>query len=274
MKAAIYYFSGTGNSLAAARAIAAKTGAALIPLASVAGGKKIAPSADTVGIVFPNYNGELPPIVERFAGALDNLDGKYVFAVCTYGHGYGNTLKKLARLIRERGGRLAARYGIHLPQSAFAKPWENGRLLAAGMARRAQIIGDKAARKASGRFVSIMFLHAIEVPLRALTRPLILKNSRTISQSPPTATLGEAMAAADRSFSSTDACDSCGICGRVCPVKNIKLAAGRPEWLHHCENCLACYNWCPNEAILGRIAQSGYHYRHPDMKAQDFFRKE
>jgi len=39
--------------------------------------------------------------------------------------------------------------------------------------------------------------------------------------------------------------------------------------LHGCENCLACYNWCPTNAIHGGIAKSGYRYRHPDVRTRD-----
>jgi formate hydrogenlyase subunit 6/NADH:ubiquinone oxidoreductase subunit I len=39
-----------------------------------------------------------------------------------------------------------------------------------------------------------------------------------------------------------------------------------PVWQHHCENCLACYNWCPVKAIQGGIAAKNYYYRHPQIK--------
>jgi Pyruvate/2-oxoacid:ferredoxin oxidoreductase delta subunit len=53
----------------------------------------------------------------------------------------------------------------------------------------------------------------------------------------------------DKTFWVDEKCNSCGICQKVCPVKNIKLENGKPVWLHHCEQCLACLQWCPTEAI-------------------------
>jgi formate hydrogenlyase subunit 6/NADH:ubiquinone oxidoreductase subunit I len=270
MSAAIYYFSGTGNSLTVARRIAAHTKGELIPIASAAAKDTVNGEADAIGIVFPNYYGRPPLIVERFAGTLENLGGKYVFAVCTYGHGGVRALRALQRVIRARGGKLASRFGIHMPQNAFFKPCENHRKIFKIMEKRARIIGKKVAQRRKGRFVSTYFLHTIEFPLRMLFKPLILKSMRDISHSPPGSTWEEIIHAADKSFSAGDACDSCGICARVCPVKNINLAEGKPIWLHRCENCLACYDWCPKEAIQGKIVSKGYHYRHPDATAKDF----
>jgi MinD superfamily P-loop ATPase len=46
------------------------------------------------------------------------------------------------------------------------------------------------------------------------------------------------------------------------------LVDGKPEWWHQCENCLACYNFCPEGAIESQIAQHGYRYIHPQYKAK------
>lgn len=88
MNMAIYYFSGTGNSLAAARAIGGKTKAELIPISEVIKQDKIRVDADTMGIVFPSYLAALsglPLIVERFVKKIQHIESKYIFAVCTCG---------------------------------------------------------------------------------------------------------------------------------------------------------------------------------------------
>jgi ferredoxin len=58
---------------------------------------------------------------------------------------------------------------------------------------------------------------------------------------------------ADRTFRVSGACTGCGICVKVCPVQNIEMVNGKPQWLHHCENCTACFHWCPTQAIFGEM---------------------
>jgi ferredoxin/flavodoxin len=270
MSAEIYYFSGTGNSLAAARSIAERTGGKCIPIAAVSGAASVRPGDGTVGIVFPNYYGRLPIIVEQFARALTGIENTYIFAVCTFGHGYGDALKDLKRIIRGRGGRVAAWYGIHLTQSAFRKPWENHAKLDLRMRKRAGIIARTVLQKKKGRFISVGLLHALEIPLRAMTKPLILKALRTASGAPETASVEEMIRSSDNGFRATGSCDSCGLCARVCPVKNVTVETGGPVWHHACVNCLACYNWCPKKAIRCAFVQEGYRYLHPEASASDF----
>ena len=65
-----------------------------------------------VGIVFPVYyatndNG-IPLIVERFVRKLENIGSKYIFAVSTCGAMPGTTMETLSKIIKSRGGELAA----------------------------------------------------------------------------------------------------------------------------------------------------------------------
>jgi len=272
MSAVVYFFSGTGNSLATARAIAAEAGAELVPIASLPETDPVHTCADVIGIIFPVYYGRLPLIVERFTRRLDGLAGKYVFAVATYGHGGLPALRDMASIVRSRGGSLAARYGVHLPQNAFSKPWENYGKLFARMKRKAKVITRRAAQRRKNRFLaaSSYLLNSVEIPLQFAAHFIELRSMRELTGSPRGSAREDLWPALDRSFSVTGTCDGCGLCARVCPVGNITLESGRPVWLHHCENCLACYNWCPKQAVRGRIAKHGYHYRHPDMTAKDF----
>jgi flavodoxin len=89
MKTIIYYFTGTGNSFAAAKKIATVIGGCeLIQIASL---KNVTgdtnPLAERVGIVSPVYDAGLPRIVAEFAGQLNLSGARYTFANATAASG-------------------------------------------------------------------------------------------------------------------------------------------------------------------------------------------
>jgi ferredoxin len=61
-------------------------------------------------------------------------------------------------------------------------------------------------------------------------------------------------------FASTD-CNDCRICADNCPVKAIVMKNGMPYWKYNCESCMRCMNICPRKAIqawVTRILIIGY----------------
>jgi MinD superfamily P-loop ATPase len=74
----------------------------------------------------------------------------------------------------------------------------------------------------------------------------------------------------DKKFWVDDKCNRCGICSMVCPVSNIEMIDERPSWLHRCEQCLACLQWCPQEAIqYGEKTVKYPRYHHPEVNLKD-----
>lgn len=244
MRTEIYYFSGTGNSLAVAKDIAEKTGGILIPIASLLDKKMITTDADVIGIIFPVYYGDPPIIIKEFAGKLENLQQKYVFAVCTYGGAAMASLRILRSIIRSNGGELSAAYGIHMPQNSFYKPRENHQEIYSGWKNKLELIVNNIKAKAKGIFYSNIVLELLFVPIQPIfIRPICKKSFIKQTNMPPNSKIEELVRMMDISFSSNEKCNGCGICSKVCPVSNIKINDNKPVWLHHCETCLACYNW-------------------------------
>ena len=151
MKTVIYYFTGTGNSLAAARKIAGALGdCEVVPIASFANtAGAVAPQIDRVGIVCPVYFAGLPAMVASFAERLDLAKANYVFSVVTHGGGGGSAaLRQLDGILKEKAGRgLDAGFAVSMPGNyilMYESPAgeKRDRLLAAADADLERIAGQ------------------------------------------------------------------------------------------------------------------------------------
>lgn len=259
MKTIIYYFSGTGNSLAAAKKIAATLkDCELVPIASLADSPgKIAPAADRVGIVCPVYDAGLPVIVKEFAERLDTGAVPYVFGIVTLGGMGISALHQLNKiLLQSSRKKLDAAFAVKMPGNfppvgvppAGEKKEEILRNAETALAAIAVMIQK-------GQAVSPGFSPLTSL-LRLLLYPPFARNVHTM----------------DTSFSVEDTCTSCGTCAKVCPVGNITMENERPVWQHRCELCCACLHFCPVEAIQLNTMQGTKgrgRYRHPDLKVED-----
>jgi ferredoxin len=77
----------------------------------------------------------------------------------------------------------------------------------------------------------------------------------------------------DDLFYADDNCTGCGICETVCSLNNIILKNSRPEWLHKCQQCLGCINYCPENAIqYGTTTLGKRRYHHPRIEPEDLGR--
>jgi flavodoxin len=120
MQTILYYFTGTGNSLAVARAIADRlpdTTLIPIPMLILKGDKVRAPENANIGIVYPLYAMGLPNIVVRFFDILDLSDAGYVFSVVTEGGTFGSPTGQIAALAKQSGRNLDAAWWIQMPDN-------------------------------------------------------------------------------------------------------------------------------------------------------------
>ena len=263
MKTVIYYFTGTGNSLAAAKQIAAVLGdCTLVPIASLAGtAGEIVPGGDRAGIVFPVYFTGLPAMVAAFAARLRFREGQYVFAIATYGGaGAASALRQLDGVLRQHAGRgTDAGFRVKMPGNyilMYESPQGNKQdalLAAAGeeIAKVAETVRDRR-RQEPPHSIFEQLIHAL------MYRRFIGKVREK-----------------DRAFSVTDRCTGCGTCAGVCPADNIRLVQGRPAWQHACELCCACIHACPVQAIqAGTGTTKRKRYRNPAVTVADLKLRE
>lgn len=238
--------------------------------------RNVESSADVIGIVFPVYFGKAPNIVKDFVRRLAVKNDVYIFALATYGGSSGKALKELKELLGSRGIELSAGFDIHMPQNAFYKSWENKNKLYIKSRRRVDSIAKKIENRKKGVHHSDYLLRPIVFLVYGYFEKKSIEDleKRSRVQSPSGLTVEELLPLIDRNYEIDENCDGCGICAKICPVNNIEIKEGRPEWQNHCENCLACYNQCPKEAIHGGILSKDYHYLHPELKISDLVKQK
>ena len=79
------------------------------------------------------------------------------------------------------------------------------------------------------------------------------------------ASIAEDVIARKRVWNVDEGCISCGICGKSCPVGNIRLVDGHPVWGKQCIHCMACLHFCPRKVIqYGKATQKKGRYRLED----------
>ncbi|MDD5155146.1 MAG: EFR1 family ferrodoxin [Candidatus Omnitrophica bacterium] len=257
MKNTIFYFSGTGNCLQLARALAAELSETeIVPIAKAIKENNIDNSAGRIGLIFPVYAFNAPLIVSDFINKMEIGPEKYVFAITTCASLAADTLGDIARKLKKKGSGLCAGFVIKMPGNytplAEAIPvCKQNKLFAAALQR----IKEIAPIIKEGR------RHKIErakLPFRLAGQALNLFL--------PNITHSE-----DRHFRTDEKCNGCGICSKVCPVNNINIVNERPIWLHKCELCFACLQWCPQEAIqYGGNTAGRRRYRNPSVALKDF----
>lgn len=289
-KAAVYYFSGTGNSLIVARDIAGKINGELIPVASVIDEEIIKTDADVIGIVFPVYNQGIPFIIKRLVDKMSNLDKKYIFGICTCGGSPCLSLEYLGMLIKAKNGKLAAGFSVKMPYNYISPTFvlkdflksftlrdisfEEQQKMFEDWEKKLEIVSQfiNAGKEGICETSARMIEHSIDIlNLReTLQKAVWLKVAGFEGHTE--LPYRESVQLMDHGFICDDKCTGCNICLMVCPVKNIIMADGRPVWQHQCEQCFACLQWCPKEAIQFGTKTSGRkRYHHPDVRLTDMF---
>jgi len=254
MNTQIYYFSGTGNSLYVAQKISDQIeNSELVSIPKVIDhAEKI--EGDVIGIVSPIYMYNLPYIVIDFIKKIKSA--AYIFMVFSGAGELGSGLKETMRLFSSIQLKLSALFNVPMPSNytPFGVPSEEKqkRLFADFEKRVEDIVKTVQARESymDGTNTSFFKTHIHPGLLYRLGYSRIKE--------------------LDKSFTVDDSCNGCSICQKVCPVDNITMQDDMPVWHHQCQQCYACLQWCPTEAIqAGKKTIGVNRYHNPNIKVKD-----
>lgn len=253
----IFYFSGTGNSLQAAKNIAEYNGDTLISISERLKSTEQLfnyrlGDGEAIGFVFPIYAWGPPMMVLDFIEKLkfENYNNHYVFAVATCGENIGNSMKLLGNRLSRKGWQLSSGFSLRMPSN----------YLIMSDVDKEEVIKEK--------------LESAEKTLLDINR--VIENRevgvfRIVKGKLPRITTGIVFplfnkgGISTKKFYADDRCTGCGICEKVCNTGTIKVDK-KPQWGTECTQCLACINVCPAKAIqYGKGTISKGRYKNPNV---------
>lgn len=257
MKTVIYYFTGTGNTLAIARNLAEELGdTTLIPIPKAMQHQEMVADADAVGIAFPVYFLDMPPYVRKFVRNLRFAGRPFVFGIANCGERPGPALYNLKALLEEKGTTLSAGFVFVMPENYI------GPVDLMGDADRMQ---EKYAGAKSRIAAIAAAIRERKTSLPEGSDSALLRFGGYI-----TSTLMTSIYRTPRRLHATDRCNRCGTCGRICPTNNITVTDAVVVFGKNCTQCYACIHWCPKEAIeIGGRTKGKARYHHPDITLAD-----
>lgn len=226
-KRLVFYFTATGNSLYAARALSPDT--VSIPQAFKTG--ELEYEAEEIGFVFPDFAAMAPLIVREFI-EKSKLKASYFFSVITYGNAAVNVVDWWNGFCREHG--IENHYVNTLLMVDNYLPVfdmnEQRRIDKHIEDNLSAIVSDVNARKnyiatAGPQDAGMQgFLRNIQTPIFSMTSERLLNLNAA-------------------------ACIGCGTCAGVCPRGNFRIESGLTKFSGRCEYCLACVHACPAMAL-------------------------
>jgi len=250
----IYYFSGTGNSLAIARKLDEKllNKSEIIPITNINGKRTI--KADRVGFIFPVYIHKIPDVVRQFILNIEFVSSPYIYAIATHNGEIGQSLFEVKALLAKKGHSLSLGSEIAMPGNAFVTEpdieLERLSMSDQKVVKLAGLIENQTTDIIDGKNGLIEQIRNQIVGVIAWNYVLSPKR-----------------------FKVSNDCIGCNQYVKVCPVNNIQLVTHQPHWKNECTACLACFHWCPKEAIYMNNSHIGKRrkYHHPDIEIIDMF---
>jgi ferredoxin len=213
-----------------------------------------------VGFIFPIYYWGLPKIVYDFIERINLDNANYIFAIITRdGDEDGVALMLLERILTKKSKQLSAGFFIQMPNNYIIGDNLNPEDL-----QKKKLEESKNQINKISQIIRENKVMEINIPTKRV-RTAEKQNS----------VFRESVYENDKFFYANEKCNSCGICEKVCPVNNIIIVDGKPQWQHRCQQCLACIHFCPEIAIqYGDKTLEKGRYHHPEVSFKDLMNQK
>lgn len=244
----ILYFSGCGNSKYIALELARLTDDEAAPILDLDATQPISLNNGVLGIVCPIYAWAVPRVVEEKLRSISfAAKPEYCYLACTCGDSLGRAPERWRRSLQREGLRLDAAFGFVMPETYINMKGfnldtpEREQWKIDTVTDRLPVVAEQIRQRQ----------HVVDVkrgPVPRITTYLVNP-------------FFYRWIITDKKFHVNDSCIGCGKCEKVCPLHNITLTQGRPQWHRNCTNCMACYHYCPTNAIhFGKATQGKGQY--------------
>lgn len=245
----VIYFSATGNTEYIAKEIAKQLDDECINLLDRVKNEDYSELASDKPFVIcaPVYVCEMPRFMSKYLKKQTFTGSREVYFIFTSG-GYCGISGQLAkRIFKKKKMRYRGHAEFKMPRNYVANdayPMLETKEIEDRIIKAKEMIDGVAENIKTGKKLTARHIFLAETIITVPFNPVWCKLKLTA-----------------KDFYSTEGCISCGKCVKLCPLNNIELKSGKPEWGNNCTHCMACIGNCPTRAIeYGNITQNKEQY--------------
>lgn len=249
----ILHFSGTGNSAYVAKKIGEQIGEPVVSINGYLKRKKLFSDTECEKLVFvtPTYAWRIPKVVEQWILRSTFAKDAKAYFILTCGGGIGKAGAYAESLCQSKPFAYMGCAQVVMPENYIA-------MFSAPDEEEAKEIIERALPQISELAKQIGEGEPLQEKAPGFADSLLSGFVNTMFYP---------VAIHAKKFTADERCVSCGKCAKVCPLNNVKLKDGKPQWGDVCTHCMACITSCPKEAIeYGKKSVGQPRYRCPYEK--------
>ena len=203
--------------------------------------KELINKSDLIGIGYPIYGSDIPPVFMEFVDTLPKMENKLAFVFTTMMIFSGDGALVAKRRLKRRGYKVRQAVNIRMPNNVklpypifswfpIRNEEEND-----GVKRKAKIKITKLVEKIDSGKKWLQGWDPFNIA-GGLMQRIEMR-------------LFDLSVYARNYFVDEESCTECMTCVESCPTNNIVFKEGVFTWEDRCTLCLRCYHFCPEDAI-------------------------